>query len=54
MQHVTASFVLVVFAFVLAGIAAIWTPESEPHRYRLLAAAFACYMASIIVAAFVP
>jgi hypothetical protein len=48
MHDISISIILVVFAFVLAVLAA-WSPAPpEPRGYRLLAAAFACYMASLI------
>ena len=49
-----ASLVLVVFAFVLAFIAAIWREPSppDPMRLRLVAAALACYFASLILSGF--
>lgn len=47
-----ANLILVVFAFVLAAIGAIWVTAPEPSRYRLLSAAFACYMLSLILAGF--
>ena len=48
-----ANLILIVFAFVLAALAALLTPPIvEPHRTRLLAAAFACYMLSLLMAGF--
>jgi len=49
-MHVSLSLIFVVFALVLAVIAAIFTTPVEPHRLRLVAAALAFYFASILVA----
>lgn len=46
------STILIVFAFVLAAIAAIWREPVEPHRLRLVAAALAAYFLSLILGAF--
>jgi len=53
-MHVTLSLIFVVFAFVLAFIAAIWREPAppDPMRLRLVAAALACYFLSILVAGF--
>lgn len=42
------SLILLVFAFVLAFIAAFFTAPVEPHRTRLIAAALAFYFAACI------
>ena len=47
-MHVTLSLIFVVFAFVLAAIAAIFATPIEPHRLRIVAAALAFYFASIL------
>jgi hypothetical protein len=47
-MHVSPSLILIVFAFVLAAIAAIWREPLEPHRLRLVAGALAFYFASMI------
>lgn len=42
------SLILLVFAFVFAAIAAIWTQPPEPQRGRLIAAALACFFLAAI------
>lgn len=49
-MHVTLGTIFVVFAFVLASIAAFWGPPVEPHRLRLVAASLAFYFISILLA----
>ena len=49
-MHVTLSLIFVVFALVLASIAAFFTAPVEPHRLRLVAGSLAFYFASILVA----
>lgn len=42
--------ILHVFAFVLFVLAAvIWTPLAEPHRWRLIAAGLAFWVAAALV-----
>jgi hypothetical protein len=43
------STILMVFAFVLFAIAAIWNPAPDPQRGRLIAAGLACWSLSIIL-----
>jgi hypothetical protein len=49
-MHITPSLIFVVFAFVLAAIAAIFAAPVEPYRLKLVAAALAFYFLSILVA----
>ena len=53
MNYHVFSTILVVFAFVLAFIAAIWREPAppDPMRLRLVAASLACFFLSIIVGA---
>jgi hypothetical protein len=46
------STILMVFAFVLFAIAAIWGPAPEPHRGRLVSAGLACWALAIILVGF--
>ncbi len=42
--------ILHVFAFVLFVLAAVlWVPLIEPHRWRLIAAGLACWVAASLV-----
>jgi hypothetical protein len=50
MHNELPATILIVFAFVLFAIAAVWNPE--PHRFRLVAAGLAAYVASILVGRF--
>jgi len=47
------STILLVFALVLAILSAIGVP-TPPNRWNLLAAAFACFVASILFAGVLP
>ena len=47
------STILMVFAFVLFAIAAIWNPApTDPARTRLIAAGLACWSLAILLAGF--
>jgi hypothetical protein len=49
-MHVTLATIFIVFALVLASIAAFFMSPVEPYRLRLVAASLAFYFASILVA----
>jgi len=46
------STILMVFAFVLFAIAAIWNPAPDPQPRRLTAAGLACWALAVILTGF--
>jgi hypothetical protein len=53
MNGAVLSTILMVFAFVLFAIAAIWNPAPpDPLRTRLIAAGLACWALAIILVGF--
>jgi hypothetical protein len=45
----TISLILLVFSFVIATIAAVWTAAPEPNRQRLIAASLAFFFLACIL-----